>query len=103
MSDLTAAQKDRLVADLKMLIADAEEFLKGSVGDASAEAVEAKGRIQARLRQAQDQLHRLQDTVTAKARAAGEAADDYVHDHPWKAVGAAAGVGLIIGLLIGRR
>jgi ElaB/YqjD/DUF883 family membrane-anchored ribosome-binding protein len=26
-----------------------------------------------------------------------------VHDHPWKAIGAAAGIGLIIGLLIGRR
>ena len=35
--------------------------------------------------------------------AAGHAADDYVHEHPWKAIGAAAGVGMIIGLLIGRR
>jgi ElaB/YqjD/DUF883 family membrane-anchored ribosome-binding protein len=31
------------------------------------------------------------------------ATDDYVHEHPWRAVGAAAGVGLIIGLLISRR
>jgi len=26
-----------------------------------------------------------------------------VHDHPWSAVGIAAGIGLVIGLLIGRR
>jgi len=29
--------------------------------------------------------------------------DEYVHEHPWRSVGVAAGVGLIIGLLIGRR
>ena len=34
---------------------------------------------------------------------AARAADEFVHEHPWKAVGIGAGVGLIIGLLIGRR
>ena len=29
--------------------------------------------------------------------------DDYVHDHPWQAVGVAAGVGLLIGLLLNRK
>ena len=38
-----------------------------------------------------------------KAKAAGHAADDFVRDSPWKAIGAAAGIGLVIGLLIGRR
>ena len=38
-----------------------------------------------------------------KAKAAGRAADDYVHENPWRSVGIAAGAGLIIGLLIGRR
>ena len=45
----------------------------------------------------------LQDSAVARAKAAGHAADDYVHEHPWKAIGAAAGIGMIIGLLIGRR
>ena len=39
------------------------------------------------------------DTTKQAARVA----DDYVHDKPWQAIGIAAGVGLIIGLLIGRR
>ena len=29
--------------------------------------------------------------------------DTYVHENPWRAVGIAAGVGLLLGLLIGRR
>jgi ElaB/YqjD/DUF883 family membrane-anchored ribosome-binding protein len=36
-------------------------------------------------------------------RQAGHAADDFVHEKPWVSIGVAAGVGLIIGLLIGRR
>jgi ElaB/YqjD/DUF883 family membrane-anchored ribosome-binding protein len=39
----------------------------------------------------------------ARAKAAGHAADDYVHENPWRAIGVAAGIGVIIGLLIGRR
>jgi ElaB/YqjD/DUF883 family membrane-anchored ribosome-binding protein len=29
--------------------------------------------------------------------------DEYVHENPWRAVGAGIGIGLVIGLLIGRR
>ncbi|RYF36345.1 MAG: DUF883 family protein, partial [Comamonadaceae bacterium] len=34
---------------------------------------------------------------------AGRAADVYVHENPWRAIGLAAGAGLVIGLLISRR
>ena len=47
-------------------------------------------------------LH-LQETALARAKAAGHVADEYVHDNPWRAIGAAAGIGLLVGLLIGRR
>jgi len=39
----------------------------------------------------------------AKTRAAAKATDAYVHESPWTAVGIAAGVGLLVGVLIGRR
>jgi ElaB/YqjD/DUF883 family membrane-anchored ribosome-binding protein len=31
------------------------------------------------------------------------ATDDYVHEHPWRAVGVAAAVGFLVGLLVNRR
>ena len=37
------------------------------------------------------------------AKAAAKATDGYVHENPWKSVGIAAGVGLLLGMLIGRR
>jgi ElaB/YqjD/DUF883 family membrane-anchored ribosome-binding protein len=44
-----------------------------------------------------------EQAALVKAKAAAEATDTYVHENPWQAVGIAAGVGLVIGLLIGRR
>jgi ElaB/YqjD/DUF883 family membrane-anchored ribosome-binding protein len=41
--------------------------------------------------------------LLVKSKEAARAADAYVHDNPWKAVGVAAGFGLLIGLLGGRR
>jgi ElaB/YqjD/DUF883 family membrane-anchored ribosome-binding protein len=41
--------------------------------------------------------------LRAKTREVARVTDTYVHDNPWKAIGAAAGAGLLIGLLIGRR
>ncbi|HCI13500.1 MAG TPA: DUF883 domain-containing protein, partial [Gallionellaceae bacterium] len=38
----------------------------------------------------------------ARTKEAAKVTDEYVHENPWKAVGIAAGVGLVIGMLISR-
>ena len=103
MTEMSTEQNDRLVNDLKVVISDAEELLRNTAGDVGATASELRVRMQARLQQAKANLAQLQEAAVARAKAAGVAADDYVHDNPWRAIGAAAGVGLVIGLLIGRR
>ena len=103
MNDMTVAQKDKLMADLRVVIADAEDLLRLGAEQTGVAATEWRGRVEARLAQAKVSLVALQETAVEKAKAAGHAADDFVHDSPWKAVGAAAGIGLVIGLLIGRR
>jgi ElaB/YqjD/DUF883 family membrane-anchored ribosome-binding protein len=103
MNDMTLAQKDKLMADLRVVISDAEELLRLGAEQTGASATEWRTRVEDRLSRAKIKLADLQDSAVAKAKAAGHAADDYVHDHPWKAIGAAAGLGLIVGLLIGRR
>lgn len=103
MSELTANQKDKLMADLRVVVADAEELLKLTVGDVSDSTAGLRERLQQRLSDAKHSLLTLQASATEKAKAAGHATDDYVHDHPWRAVAVGAGVGLVIGLLIGRR
>ena len=103
MNDMTVAQKDKLMADLRVVISDAEELLRLGAEQTGASAIEWRARVEDRLSRAKLKLADLQESAVAKARAAGHAADDYVHEHPWKAIGAAAGIRLIVGLLIGRR
>ena len=103
MSAMTEVQREKLVTDLRNVIHDAEDLLKMSAGEVGAEAVATRERVRLRLVQAKDSLMQLQETAVERAKAAGRKADDYVHDHPWPSIGIAAGVGVLVGLLIGRR
>ncbi len=99
----TAVSKDKLAQDMKAVIADAEELLRATANQAGEKVTAARERIQDSLRQAKTKLAEVEDVLLDTGKQAARATDEYVHDHPWKAVGIAAGVGLIIGLLIGRR
>lgn len=103
MNNVTAAQTDKLMADLRLVVSDAEELLRSTADNAGAGAAELRDRVQASLARARAGLADAQDAAISRARAAGRAADDYVHDNPWRSIGIAAGFGLVVGLLIGRR
>ncbi|MBT9457710.1 MAG: DUF883 family protein [Burkholderiaceae bacterium] len=103
MSEASKAQKERLMADLHMVVAQAEELLRVTAGQTGEGVADMRAKLQAKLSNARDSLSHVQDAAIERAKAAGHAADEYVHDNPWRAIGAAAGVGLIVGLLIGRR
>lgn len=66
-------------------------------------AADIRQRMQQRVASARAELVRLQEQAATGALEAGKAADQYVHEHPWTAVGIGAGVGLLLGLLISRR
>ena len=95
--------REKLSSDLRVVIADAEELLRATAGQMGEKAVVARERIQESMRVAKDKLARAEEVMIDKTKAAARATDDYVHDHPWGAVGIAAAVGLVIGMLISRR
>jgi ElaB/YqjD/DUF883 family membrane-anchored ribosome-binding protein len=99
----TAVNKEKLVADLKVVVADAEELLRATASQAGDKIVELRGKMQDHLVSARASLADAQVAVVDKAKQVGRATDDYVHDNPWRSVGVAAGIGFIVGLLIGRR
>lgn len=98
-----AVNKEKLVADLKVVVADTEELLRATAGQAGEKVAEIRGRLQDSLANAKASLAEAQAVVVDKAKQVGRVADDYVHDNPWRSVGVAAGFGLLVGLLIGRR
>ena len=103
MSEMTSIQKDKLMNDLKLVMADAEALLAATADDANGGIAELRSRVQASLSHAKDGLIDAQAAVVDKAKAAAKATDGYVHDNPWKSVSVAGGVGLLLGTLIGRR
>ncbi|MES2631918.1 MAG: DUF883 family protein [Pseudomonadota bacterium] len=103
MSELTQNHKEKLMGDLKLVIADAEELLKLTAGQVGDKTTEMRLRMQARMDQAKADLAKVQEMAVVRVKDAGMAADNYVHDNPWHAVGIAAGVGLLFGMLIARR
>ena len=100
---LTSANKEKLVADLKAIVADADDILRATAGAAGDKVGELRQKIEAKLVDAKERLADAEAVVIGKAKEAATATDDFVHEHPWKAVGVAAAVGLALGVLIGRR
>lgn len=101
--EMTVANKERLVSDLRVVISDTEELLRATAGAAGEKAGELRERIAIRLRDAKERLADLEAALVDKTKAAARATDDFVHEEPWKAVGVAAALGLALGVLIGRR
>lgn len=95
--------KDKLVADLQRVIADAEELMQATSHQTEDKIVALRERIGENLREARHKLADAEDALLERGREMARATDEYVHENPWPAIGAAAGVGLVIGLLVGRR
>jgi ElaB/YqjD/DUF883 family membrane-anchored ribosome-binding protein len=94
---------EKLAADLKLVISDAEALLRATAGKAGETATAARAKMQETLDSAKLKLGPLGEEAAEQARAAVSAADDYVRANPWQAVGIAALVGIALGLLISRR
>jgi ElaB/YqjD/DUF883 family membrane-anchored ribosome-binding protein len=95
--------KEKLVADLKVVVADAEELLRATASQAGEKVSAARERIQASLGTAKVKLAEAERALLEKTKQAAKATDDYVRDNPWQAVGIAAMAGLVLGILISRR
>ena len=99
----SVSMQEQLVSDIKSVISEAEELLGATADQAGEKIAGMRIRIQARLRDAKVRLVEAEEVLVTKTKAAARATDDYVHESPWTAIGIAAGAGLLIGVLIGRR
>ena len=94
---------EQLIADFNVVVADAEALLKATANQGGEKLAEVRAKAEESLRVVKARMVEAQEALIVKTKAAARAADAYVHENPWNAVGVAAGVGLVIGFLIGRR
>lgn len=95
--------KDQLINDFKVVVADAEALLKATANSGGEKLAEVRAKAEESLSIAKARLMDVQDEVLARTKEAAKATDEYVHENPWHSIGIAASVGVVIGLLIGRR
>ncbi len=95
---ISNAFEHQLIRDIKSVIVDAETLLKATANQGGDALATFRAKTEDSLAIAKEKMAKAEE----KARNAASATNDYVRENPWKAVGAAAGLGVLIGLLIGR-
>lgn len=100
MNMFVKSNSERLIQEIKSVVADAEALLHATKGQAGAEITELHSGMTRRIATAKSHLIAVEEAMRERARLAANNTDEYVHDNPWQVVSIAAGVGLLIGYLI---
>jgi|SRR6478735_3959288 len=97
------APQDTLQVELQALIGDAEKLLQHAANLAGDQADELRKHIQLNLQRARETLGSGEDAIREHADELQRASVSYVQQNPLQTLGIAAGIGLLIGLLLGQR
>jgi ElaB/YqjD/DUF883 family membrane-anchored ribosome-binding protein len=85
------------------MLTEAEDLMKRAASETGERAKDLRTQVEAKLLAAKSRLQEMQGDALDSAKAAARVTDDYVHDNPWQAIGAAAALGFLVGLLMNRR
>ena len=89
--------------DMKALVRDAQSLLSAAAALTGNKADELRERGMELLDQALGKASKYQDQAMVKGKELARATDVYVKDNPWRTVAVAAGVGLLLGVILGRK
>jgi ElaB/YqjD/DUF883 family membrane-anchored ribosome-binding protein len=94
---------EQLIADFKTVVADAEALLKATANHGGEELAEVRAKAEESIKAVKARIADEQAALLVRTKEAAVATDVYVHANPWTAIGVAAGVGLVVGLLSNRQ
>jgi len=89
-----------LLSELQVLVAEAETMMADSLSEHSAAAIES---LRARFFAAQERFAELYDGAKRKVVAGARCTDEAIRANPYQSLAIATGVGLLVGVLLGRR
>lgn len=90
-------------ADMKLLVKDAQALLTAAASLTGDKADDLRARGMELLDRAMGKASQYQGQAVVKSKELAQTADVYVKDNPWRTVAAAASVGLLVGILLGRK
>ncbi|MDR0770911.1 MAG: DUF883 family protein [Burkholderiales bacterium] len=94
---------EKLADDFSTVLSEAESLLNDAAAETGEKARDLRRQVEAKLTTAKLRMQEVEEQLADRARICARATDDFVHDHPWQAVGVGAAIGLVLGLLISRR
>jgi ElaB/YqjD/DUF883 family membrane-anchored ribosome-binding protein len=89
--------------EIRNLIADVEELVARIADLNDVDVASVRNKVMTTVAAAKESLAQSADSVKRQAQNVWSEADDYVRDSPWVAVGLAALVGAVAGILVARR
>lgn len=104
--DLTGSVDDiksAATTEIKNLIADVEDLMARIADLKDADVARVRSKVQRAVDATKQSLAESADTLRQHAQRVAGSADDYVRDSPWQAVGVAALIGAVVGILVTRR
>lgn len=90
-------------SEIKNLIADVEDLMTRIADLKDADVVRMRGKVQRAVDATKQSLADGAETLRQHAQNVASTADDYVRESPWQAIGIAALVGAVVGILATRR
>ena len=94
---------DKLMQDLKAVVGDTEDLLKATASQSGEQIARIRARAEESLHTARARIKSITQAAEAQALEAAREVDKQVRDNPWTAVGVAAGLALVLGILLGRK
>lgn len=100
----TFTNSTRVLADtVGHMVDEADQFLKVAAESGDAKFDSVRGKLVDQVRRMRANLDDLESETIHQARRAARITDRAVHAHPYKALGIAAVVGLLVGGLLASR
>ncbi len=103
MAKNVSAAREQLLRDFNQVVSDTEELLRSLASVGGEKAAAARESVEENLATAKKRLRELQGSAVERATDAARATDDYVHENPWQVIAIAAGVGVLVGLVLSSR
>ena len=103
LSDGVNEVKAAATTEIKSLIADVEDLMARIADLKDADVMRVRNKVQRAVDATKQSLADGADAIRQHAQSAANTADDFVRESPWQAVGIAALVGAVVGILATRR
>jgi ElaB/YqjD/DUF883 family membrane-anchored ribosome-binding protein len=91
---------NELLSEMQALIAEAESMMTGTISDRSSEAI---SNLRERFSAAQERFSDAYAGAKKRVVAGAKAADETIRENPYQSIAVAHGIGVLLGVLVGRR